>query len=90
MGGVVAGCEALTFGAGEPVELDPVLHPEDELEFPELGRLEAARVRKEVAEAREFGRRHRLEHVDLAHECLEDLQHPLEVVARRVDLVGVE
>jgi len=60
------------------------------LELAKLGRLEAARALQAAAKARELERGHRLEHVDLGDEGLEDLQDPVEQVERRVGVARIE
>jgi hypothetical protein len=59
-----------------------VAQAEDGLQLAELRGLKAARGVEAVAEGRELARGHRLEHVDLRHDRLEDRQHALEGAER--------
>jgi hypothetical protein len=52
-----------------------LLQPEAELDLAKLRGLEAAGGLEVLAEEEEVERRHRLEHVDLLHQDLEDLDH---------------
>ena len=56
----------------------------------EPGRLEPRRGVEPVAEREELERGHRLEHVDLGDERLEDLQDAVEQVQRRVGVAGLQ
>ena len=62
--------------AGWCVEHGRIAAAEHRLELAELRRLEPARRVEPVAEAGELARRHRLQHVDLGDDHLEDRQHP--------------
>ena len=64
----------------EPVEVIGRLLAEQELDLAELGGLEAARVGEEGTERGELERRHRLQHVELGDQRLEDLEDPGETV----------
>src|SRR6185295_11463062 len=66
------------------------LHPQRELDLPELIGLEAARRVEPLAEGQELERRHRLEDVELRHHHLQDRQDPLQRVLRAVRLVLLE
>ena len=63
---------------------------EQQLELAKLGRLETAGALEERAEGGELERGHGLEHVELADEGLEDLEHALQLVTPLEGRVGVE
>ena len=67
-----------------------VASPEDRLDLPELRGLEPGRRFETIPEGRELERGHRLEDVDLGDEGLEDLQHPVQQVKRRVRVARLE
>ncbi len=60
------------------VEDARVSPPENRLELTELPGLEPRRRLEPVAELEKLDRRHRLDHVELGHDELEDRQHALE------------
>ena len=67
-----------------------VASPEDHLEQAELHRLEAAGGVEPIAEAGELSRRHRLQHVDLGDDDLEDRQDPPQRVGGLGRVVGLQ
>src|SRR5687768_1463634 len=66
------------------------LGPEDELDLPELIRLESARRLEPRAKRQELERRHGLEDVELCDEHLEDGEDALERVLRPVRVIRGE
>ena len=71
---------------GVPLGRTRLLASQQKLQLAELERLEAAPRLQPVAKREELERRHRLQHVNLRHDHLEDREHALERVqrARRV------
>jgi hypothetical protein len=64
--------------------------PEDRLELAELAGLEARRRLQSLAERQELDRRHRLDHVELRDDELEDRQEALEGRERARGVAGFE
>src|SRR5207302_4104798 len=78
----------LLFGAGlQALQVGRVLQAGDELDLPELDRLEARRRRQLGPEGKEVLWRHRLQHLDLLDQKSPDDAHPPERVARPESVV---